>query len=106
MAVCHLVEAQKVDGGRVPSAADVAASQLADVMPIDCGGLVTVDVEDLEVGGKYRIPKKKVVELLGLISICLHELSFLLCFFLFLGSGQTTSLSETSPLASSSSAPS
>jgi hypothetical protein len=105
MAVSHHVEAQEVDGGRVPSVADVAASKFAGVMPIDGGGLVAVEVVDLEVGGKYRIPKKKVVELLGLTFICSHELGYLLHFFLFIGGGQTTSLSETSPSASSSSAP-
>jgi hypothetical protein len=51
------VEAEEVDAGRGHSVADVAASQFAGVMPIDGGGLVSV--EDLEVGGKYRIPKKK-----------------------------------------------
>ena len=62
----HHVEAQEVDGRRVPSVADIAASQFANVMPVYGGGLVTVEVEDLEVGGKYWIPRKNVVELLGL----------------------------------------
>ncbi len=52
LAVSHHVEAQEVDGGRVPSVVDVAASQFAGmIMPIDGDGLVTVEVEDLEVGG-------------------------------------------------------